>query len=558
MALSRSKKIEKLSAAFARLPDSAQILLQDLTDKGVGQDAPDVLAFFNRIARRLPKDQRTVTAFTTSQDLVQAMATSVQDWALPQLAARTAAQEWNKVISPNAQDEFRLLAIANALSAADPDNLRSVPQIIHWLQTDTNRALPEDLPGIKADLKAFERIKPDLAPDARDVTAYPHIHDLRAKFPKTAYSQDQRKAYEAQALQNGEAKLLWQDEHNHACLIHITSKVGAQRLGRGTDWCTAWGGPGDPNKKNQFSEYSDNLLYLRIGAEVYQLHFSSAQFKDALDKNIELKSLITARPEAPPALTSALEYTFQTAAKNGDGYSIADRLTKYQKTGNANLLQVAVSALTRACIKQTFQMAAKSGDGKLIGYLLTACKHTGDAKLLQRAISVLTPLLDQTLQNAAQYREADGIAQLLTACQNTGDAKLLQTAITALTPHLAQTFKGAAHFSNRDMARLLSACQHTGDVQLLQTASSALIPVLDQTLRNAVGDGSEGWVTELLTTCHHINDPALNRTVCDSLKGQSVNWVLTRRAMRSPELATALALWSPPQERPARQPQPSL
>ena len=327
---------------------------------------------------------------------------------------------WAKMAGFPENPSLQQVFVLQAMVQADPHNLRSLPHLVRWLQAD---ALPEDLPGMKDTLSHWERHRqgrPELTP----LNRFPHLGDLRTALPKESFTIEQRLRFEAEAVSKDGATKLW--EQGDSVLYHVTSEEGAQLLGsqrRGAEWCTGWGGRHDPKKTSIFGGYSKDLLYLRRGTAIYQIHFGTRQFKDADDEDYPLGNMLTGAPGLGTALAPAMARSMVEMAANGWPSFMAQLLTTAHGTGDAALIQKTNAAWEQQ-VDMGMRRAAKKGQTDNMAELLTAAHGTGDAALTQKTNAALEQWVDMGMREAAEQGRVHDMAELLTAAHGTGDAAL--------------------------------------------------------------------------------------------------------------------------------------
>ena len=596
-----SKQTARLTSAYNRLAKSDRAKLA-----GLPLEPLAALALFNRVSRQLP--DRALSAYENGTALETHLLALAQKFEIPALIAHKPAN-WQSLPGWPQDKNAQTLFALDAVTKADPDNLNSVLQIISWLRHPQHAALPEDLPGIRDDLRAFERIKRTLPPAQQQLSHYPHIQALRQALPQSNASIEQRQLYEHKALAAGDAQLLWRDESNDNCLIHITSERGAQQLGRLTKWCTAWGGPDDPNKTSAFSNYRDDLLYLRKGSDVFQIHFETSQFRDALDDDVPCEQLLSGQPDLTAHLTDPLNRAMDTLATKGYGEELTDLAQDCWLASDEALKQVSLKLLKQ---KLHIAMSAMATDGQISGMteLAQFCWQTGDAPLQRIAIESLNENLPTTMEevlanmeDGANASSLDDYVKLTETCWQTGDEGLQQTIIETLNEHLPtamstmttcirtasqtinlarfcwqtsdedlqHTLLSSLHKSlptalktmttsgrGSEMADLTLLCRLTGDEALQRVVVKSLVnnlPTAMSVMANKSYDYSNG-MAKLLQACWQIGDAGLVKAARDSTQPHAV--AISALAADNPELKAALDLYKPTSSSTSHQPRPAI
>jgi hypothetical protein len=143
----------------------------------------------------------------------------------------------------------------------------------------------EDLSRCKAALILFDKFKPRLPADQRDIGKIKKLSDLEnlveqfaeAKTGKQEKAEEKAKLYkEIDTLYSGpEGKILIPKTEEASCF-----------LGRGTKWCTA-----ATESENYFDQYNKSgRLYIILTSDgsKYQFHFENGEFTDASDESFDL------------------------------------------------------------------------------------------------------------------------------------------------------------------------------------------------------------------------------------------------------------------------------
>lgn len=190
------------------------------------------------------------------------------------------------------------------IAAADPT---TTGRYLLWLSTWRRRQWEsyglrymcglDGLDEVREGLQHFDRLRPHLAAEARDVGRYPDVASLLAASTDLSSTRAAkiRQAQKARAMLGTE--MLY--EGNGWSLLRIKDKEAAQWWGLGTRWCTA------ARDSHWFEHYNamGNLLVLLSPRGRFQLHAASNQARDALDVSVDLATVIRS---APPALRSTV------------------------------------------------------------------------------------------------------------------------------------------------------------------------------------------------------------------------------------------------------------
>lgn len=176
----------------------------------------------------------------------------------------------------------------------------------------------EDISRIKNDIKLFNRIKPQLPSEKRDLNRFKSLIDLydaiRPYEQQEPVSKKKQAKGERQHLfAGGDAKRIYQDQY---ITVDIPKTEEASCiLGKGTKWCTA-----ATQSNNEFKNYNEEgplyIISTKDGHK-YQFHFETDTFMDELDQEVDLKELVSKYPTLKDAFDKiAKKHNFLPLIKN--------------------------------------------------------------------------------------------------------------------------------------------------------------------------------------------------------------------------------------------------
>lgn len=130
-----------------------------------------------------------------------------------------------------------------------------------------------------------------LKPEHKDINNFKSYNDLLHTM-STNYDFDE---IEAAKPDPGRVKKIYSDDD--VTVIVPEDKAGSQRIGRGTEWCTAW-----TKTDNRFDSYNQQgPLYVLVPkhpkheGEKYQIHFATEETKNERNRDVSLVNLIINR-----------------------------------------------------------------------------------------------------------------------------------------------------------------------------------------------------------------------------------------------------------------------
>jgi len=201
---------------------------------------------------------------------------------------------------------------------ADFDNFRVDAQNLNTFQL-------EDAEQITDTLRNFERIKPQIPPQQRDIGSYPtyyqfedYVDEIAGGSEQTEISDEVLKRNDVTVLYNGPlGTVTIPKTHDASCI-----------LGRGTKWCTA-----TSNNDEWFEHYNESndlIIYKeKPGGAKYQFHVSihTIEARDARDRSLPYSQLVQFTKEHPvmskilkDSRLKAVEYLAKTSwNKSPDG-----------------------------------------------------------------------------------------------------------------------------------------------------------------------------------------------------------------------------------------------
>ena len=155
----------------------------------------------------------------------------------------------------------------------------------------------EDADQIKTALTNFERMKPQLQPNERDIGRYKTFYRFE-DFVDSKMDPELKAEIENELLNRSDVKVLYNGPMGTVAIPH--SHEASCELGRGTKWCTA-----EKNNDTWFDSYSkknDLIIYNeKPGNAKYQFHVGiySTEARDARDRSIPYAQLYKFENEHP-------------------------------------------------------------------------------------------------------------------------------------------------------------------------------------------------------------------------------------------------------------------
>ena len=155
----------------------------------------------------------------------------------------------------------------------------------------------QDLYKIKEYLTIYDKVKPKLDQDKRNIYNIKHYKEL-FEIIKPFYEQESlqlSKSEEEKLIKNKEAEKVYEDD-KWTVVIPNTERASCL-YGKGTQWCTA-----ADIADNKFDYYNNQgPLYILINKQTYnrkyQFHFETDTFMDEDDSNIDLLGFLYTAPE---------------------------------------------------------------------------------------------------------------------------------------------------------------------------------------------------------------------------------------------------------------------
>ena len=213
---------------------------------------------------------------------------------------------WNNIILVENREAYVLSTFGNKLSNVQHDQqARGLPpeQIIQKLvgaDPSKNKQYLlflaklysagqfrlEDVNRIKQEIQKFEKVKPKLPQQSRDINRISSLRDLYALLEPFEDQEVKSKRSVKQDIKQQGAKTII-DTPNFKVIIP-TTKEAACFYGRGTKWCTA-----ATESDNMFDHYNQqgSLYVIIAGDRKFQLHMEADQFMDEHDNDISSKDI---------------------------------------------------------------------------------------------------------------------------------------------------------------------------------------------------------------------------------------------------------------------------
>jgi hypothetical protein len=147
-----------------------------------------------------------------------------------------------------------------------------------------------DLEDVKAALAAYDRVRPRLSKEYRDVGRLWDTNDLLVAASSWQGEERRLLSQAEKARAQSESDVLFMEGVWR--LVRVRTEFAAIWWGRGTKWCTAarWG--------NQFNRYhtSGELLVVLTPSGRYQLAKGTGEFRDASDRIADLEKALASAP----------------------------------------------------------------------------------------------------------------------------------------------------------------------------------------------------------------------------------------------------------------------
>lgn len=412
-------------------------------------------------------------------------------------------EQWQRLsgFPKNARPVDEVLFALNTIYAADPSATSSerdkptyganIPHLLRWMLnvSGDGMLLPENLPAARADLTQLAKHK-DALNAARekgslpvdDLSQYTTIYALRDALPEEKVSIEERQRFEAKAIKAG-AELLGQGPD--WVVMRLATQESAINAGEKTPWCTAIKNP----RENHFETYKNNLIYFRVGHDVFQLNLEKNEFKDAKDKAIEggLTKVLAMRPEAGPTLVRAL-----SGWREGSGEPMSKVFLAGHKKAPVLNIGFLAAALTvqDAAFRSTVQQAGLA------------------------ALEVVTT--PETASSAS-------ISDIIYLIGITQDQKLIETANTKVKQVMPALMAriGGEGYPHRILS-LLSAAQKTKNAELLALGEVAAVqhlpPAINQAMQQGIASGFADKLFQTISITERLGMPKVSRAVVEALE----------------------------------------
>lgn len=173
--------------------------------------------------------------------------------------------------------------LVNTLATADPSKNKQYLQFIVRSYV-TGQFRLEDVGRINKHLSIYDKLKPRLPVNQRDIMKFKKLSDLYQITRQAEASPD------TAALSNKQVKRQAKDEGVEVIMntpnfkvYNMLTKEAACLYGKGTEWCTA-----ATESENQFDYYKKqgNIYVIIAGNRKFQLHMESDQFMNENDEDI--------------------------------------------------------------------------------------------------------------------------------------------------------------------------------------------------------------------------------------------------------------------------------
>ena len=147
-----------------------------------------------------------------------------------------------------------------------------------------NTFMLEDADQIKTALENFERMKPQLQPNERDIGRYKTFYRFE-DFVDSKMDPELKADLENELLKRSDVKVLYNGPMGTVAIPY--SHEASCKLGSGTKWCTT---NRSPSLYNYYSKKGDLMIYNeKPGNEKYQIHvtLSGIEIRDSRDRTLK-------------------------------------------------------------------------------------------------------------------------------------------------------------------------------------------------------------------------------------------------------------------------------
>lgn len=172
--------------------------------------------------------------------------------------------------------------IVDTLKQADPTQKKAYLQFLAKLYTKGQFRL-EDVARINKELTLYDKIKPKLPVEQRNILSFQKLSDLyNVLKPFESPEQDTRSNREVKKENKLEGAKVIIDTPNFK-VYEMLTEAACKLYGKGTKWCTA----GDQD--NQFDNYHKQgaIYVIMAGDRKFQLQMESDQFMEEHDLDIQ-------------------------------------------------------------------------------------------------------------------------------------------------------------------------------------------------------------------------------------------------------------------------------
>ena len=146
-----------------------------------------------------------------------------------------------------------------------------------------NTFMLEDADQIRTALTNFERMKPQLQPNERDIGRYKSFYRFE-DFVDSKLDPELKAEIENEILNRSDVKVLYNGPMGTVAIPH--SHEASCKLGSGTKWCTT---ERSPSLYNHYSQQGDLMIYNeKPGNEKYQIHVTldGIEIRDSRDRTL--------------------------------------------------------------------------------------------------------------------------------------------------------------------------------------------------------------------------------------------------------------------------------
>ena len=300
-----------------------------------------------------------------------------------------------------------------------------------------NTFMLEDAEQIRTALAHFERMKPQLQPNERDIGRYKTFYRFE-DFVDSKLDPELKAEIENELLNRSDVKVLYNGPMGTVAIPH--SHEASCKLGSGTKWCTT---NKSPSLYDHYSEKGDLMIYNeKPGNEKYQIHVTldGIEIRDSRDRTLprtKYNEFTQTHPVISKLIQKKADEIFTIAAQQpwttdaitsdgGDPTRLVRDFIKFNKKHQGGVMRYVDEYYTKFALPSILNSKVTIPNREMVDLMLTYAKQRGKPwpEMMDLMIQILRKAADRA--DFSSNIELKSINRLVTQLDTMGSNPKLE------------------------------------------------------------------------------------------------------------------------------------